>query len=199
MTSGKGNSLKCDRACINVQSKICEKVLVVAERIAVLSEFLKWFTSSKSGPSFTSTALVADKQKDIRKGSKRKRSNMLKPSLMEVCDILNTTPDASFLPLSNYLLAIKWTKANNKVAEKILPSLGIHNERENRQSLQHLFTEFNSFSGQHGNVLMENIVSKPVLKSTAVFPAGFTHYQFPLSSELQSAKTPGRYVLGSLE
>ena len=43
MTPGKGNSLKCDRACINAKSKICEHVLAVAEHIGVLSEFLKWF------------------------------------------------------------------------------------------------------------------------------------------------------------
>ena len=61
VTPGKGNSLKCDRSCINAKSKICKYVLAVAERIGVLSEFLKWFTSSKSGPSFSSMVLVADK------------------------------------------------------------------------------------------------------------------------------------------
>ena len=61
VTPGKRNSLKCDRSCINAKSKICKHVLRVDERIGVLSEFLKWFTSSKSGPSFSSIALVTDK------------------------------------------------------------------------------------------------------------------------------------------
>ena len=54
VTPRKGNSLKCDRACVNIKSKICEHVLAAAEHISVLSEFLKCFTSSKSGPSFYS-------------------------------------------------------------------------------------------------------------------------------------------------
>ena len=91
LTPGKGNSLKTDRACADAKSKICEHVLAVAEHIGVLSEFLKWFTSSKSGPSFSSIALVTAKQNVGKKGSKRERSNMVKPPpLVEVCDIINT-------------------------------------------------------------------------------------------------------------
>ena len=56
--------------------------------------------------------------------------------------------------------------------------------------------EFNSFSVQRGNVLMENIVREPVLQSTPVFPVGFMHYQSPLFSQWQAAKTPGRQILG---
>ena len=44
------------------------------------------------------------------------------------------------------LPTIKRTKAKNKVAEKILPLLGSHNEKESQQSAQHLLNEFNSFS-----------------------------------------------------
>ena len=195
VTSGKGNSLKCDRACVNTKSNICEHVLAVAEHIGVLSEFLKWFTSSKSGPSFSSIALVTAKQNVGKKGSKRKISNMAKPPVVEVCDIINTSPDEDILPSSNDLSAIKMTKAKNKVAEKILPSLGSHNEKESRQSSQHLLNEFNSFSVQHGNVLMENIVREPALQSTPVFPVGFMHYQSPFFSGLQAAKTPGSFSI----
>ena len=44
ITSGEGNSLKCDRACINAKSKICKHILAVAEHTGVLPKFLKWFT-----------------------------------------------------------------------------------------------------------------------------------------------------------
>ena len=194
VTPGKGNSLKCDRARVNAKSKICEHVLAVAEHIGVMSEFLKWFTSSKSGPSFSSIALVTAKQNVGKKGNKRKRSNLAKPPVVEVCDIINTSPDEDILPSSNDLSAIKRAKAKNKVAEKILPSLGSHNEKESERSPLVLNT--NSFSVQHGNILMKNIVREPVLQSTPVFPVGFMHYQSPLFSELQSAKTPGRHILG---
>ena len=43
---------------------------------------------------------------------------------------------------------------------------------------------------------MENIVREPVLQSTPVFPVGFMHYQSPLFSKWQAAKTPGRQILG---
>ena len=78
MTPGKRNSLKCDWACINAKSNICEHVLAAAEHIGVLYEFSKWFPSFKSGESFPSMALVTDKQNFGRKGSKKKRSNMVK-------------------------------------------------------------------------------------------------------------------------
>ena len=123
-------------------------LLAVAEHIGVLSEFLKWFTSSKSAPSFSSIALVTDKQNFGRKGRKRKRSNIVKPV---VVDITNTSPEKDILPLPNNFSAIKRTKAKNKVSEKMLSSLGSHNE--SLQSPQHLFNEFNSFSVQHGNAL----------------------------------------------
>ena len=111
VTTGKGNSLQCDRACLNAKSKICEHVLAVAEHIGLLYKFLKWFTSSKSGPSFPSIALVTAKQNVGKEGSKRKRSNMVKPPVVEVCDIINTSPDEDILPSSNGLSAIKRTKA----------------------------------------------------------------------------------------
>ena len=41
---------------------------------------------------------------------------------------------------------------------------------------------------------MENTVREPILQSTPVFPVGFMHYQSPLFSELQAAKTPGRHI-----
>ena len=185
VTPGKRRkSLKCDRACVNAKSKICEHVLAVAERIGVLSEFLKWFTSSKSGPSVSSIALVTTKQNVGKKGSKKKRSIMTKPPVVEVCDIINTSPDEDILLSSNNLSAIKRTEAKNKVAKKILPLLGSHNERESWQNPQHLSNEFNSFRVQHENVLTENIVREPVLQSTPVFPVVFMHYQSPLFPEL---------------
>ena len=177
VTPRKGNSLKCDKACVNAKSKICKHVLAVAEHIGVLSEFLKWFTSSKSGPSFSSIALVTTKQNVGKEGSKKKRSIMTKPPVVEVCDIINTSPDEDILLSSNNLSAIKRTKAKNKVAEKILPLLGSHNERESWQNPQHLMNEFNSFRVQHEKVLTENIVREPVLQSTPVFPVVFMHYQ----------------------
>ena len=71
------------------------------------------------------------------KGSKRKRSNMMKPAVAEVCDIINTSPDEDILPSSNDLSAMKSRKENNKVTEKILPLLGSHDEKESRQCPQH--------------------------------------------------------------
>ena len=121
---------------------------------------------------------------------------MAKPPVVEVCDIINLSPDEVILPLPNDLPTIKRTKAKNKVAEKILASLGSHNEKESRQSPQYLLNEFNSFSLQDVDALMENIVREPVLQSTSVFPVGFMHYQSPLFSESQAAKTPGRHILG---
>ena len=52
---------------------------------------------------------------------------MAKPPVVGVCDIIDTSPHENILPSSNYLPAIKRTKAKNKVAEKILPSLRRHN------------------------------------------------------------------------
>ena len=74
--------------------------------------------------------------------------------------------------------------------------LGSHNEKESQQSPQHLLNEFNSFSIQHGNVLIENMVREPVLQCTQEFPVGFMHYQSLLFSESKAAKTRGRYILG---
>ena len=37
VATGNGNSLKCDKACINAKSKICEHVLAIAEHICVLT------------------------------------------------------------------------------------------------------------------------------------------------------------------
>ena len=110
---------------------------------------------------------------------------MAKPPVVEVCDIINISPDEDILPSPNDLPAINRTKAKNKVAENILPSLGSHNEKESRQSPQNLLNEFNSFSVHHGDALMKNIVREPVLQSTPVFSVGFMHYQSPLFSESQ--------------
>ena len=82
---------------------------------------------------------------------------------MEVCDIINNAPDEDILPSPNDLSVIKKTKAKNKVAEKYYHRKRSHNEKESRQSPQHLLKESNSFSVQHGNVLMENILIEPVL------------------------------------
>ena len=71
---------------------------------------------------------------------------MVKPSVVEVCDIINTSLDEDILPSPNNLPTIKRTKAKNKVAKKILPLLGSHNEKESQQSAQHLLNEFNLFS-----------------------------------------------------
>ena len=62
--------------------------------------------------------LVTNKQNFVRKGRKRKRSNMVKPLVVDVCDIVNTSRDEDILPSQNELSAIKRTKAKNKVAEK---------------------------------------------------------------------------------
>ena len=141
-------------------------------------------------------ALVTDKQNVGRKGSKSRKSNMVKPAVAEICNIISTSPDEDILPSPNGLSAIKRTKTKNKVAEKILPLLGSHNEKESRQSTQHLLNESNSFSIQHGNALTKSILREPVLQSTPIFEAGFMHYQSPLFSESQDAKTTGRHILG---
>ena len=59
-------------------------------------------------------ALVTNKQNVDRKGSKWKRSNMVKPPVVEVCDIINTSPDKNILPSPSDLSAIKMTKAEKK-------------------------------------------------------------------------------------
>ena len=196
VTPGKGNSLKCDRICINATSKICKHFLAVTGHIGILSVFLKWFTSLKPGPPFSNMALVTEKQNVGRKGSKTKKRNILKPPGVEICDITNTSPDEDILPLPNYLSSIERTKGKNKVEEKILLSLGSHNKKESRQSHQNLLNEFHLFSVQHGNVLMKNIVREAVLQSTPVFPVVSMHYQYHLFSESQAAKTPGEHILG---
>ena len=109
----------------------------------------------------------------------------MKPLVMEVCDIINTSTDEDILPSPNELPAIKRTKVKNKVAEKILPSLKSYNEKDSRQRPQYLLNESNSFSVQHENTLMENIVREPVFQSTPVFPAGFMHYQSPHNSQFE--------------
>ena len=43
---------------------------------------------------------------------------MMKPLVVDVCDIVNTSRDEDILPSQNELSAIKRTKAKNKVAEK---------------------------------------------------------------------------------
>ena len=98
----------------------------------------------------------------VRKGSKRKRSNIRKPAVWEACDIIITSTDEDILPSPIDLSARKRTKAKNKEEEKILLSLASHNEKESRESHQYLLNEFNSFSVQHGNSLMENIVRETV-------------------------------------
>ena len=131
-----------------------------------MSKFLKWFTLSKSVPSFSSMALVTDKQNVGKKSSKRKRSNMSKLPVVEVCKIINTSPE---------------------VAEKMMPWLGSHNKKESRQCPQHLLNGFNLFSVQHRNALMGNLVREPVLQSALVFSVRFINYQSPL---FQTCKQP---------
>ena len=138
--------------------------------MGVLSKFLKWFTSSKFGPSFSSF-LVTDKQNVGRKGSKRKIGNMAKPPMAQVCDI-KTSPDGDVLASPHNLPAIKKTKAKKKVAEKTFSLLGSHNEKESRQSPRHLLNEFNSFSVQDGNGFMENSerISSALYTSVSISP-----------------------------
>ena len=62
---------------------------------------------------------MTDKQNVGKKGSKRKRSNMAKPPVVKVCDVINTSPGKDVLPSIKDLSEIKRTKAKNKVEEKI--------------------------------------------------------------------------------
>ena len=100
------------------QRSASEHVLAVAEHIGVLSKFLKRSTSSKSGPSFSSMALLTEKQNVGKKDSKRKRSKMAELPVVEVCDIINTSQDDDILQSSNDLSALKREKEKNKAAKK---------------------------------------------------------------------------------
>lgn len=57
---------------------------------------------------------MTNKENVGRKGCKRKRSNLVKPHVLEVCDIINTSPDKDILPSPNKLPPIKRTKAKNE-------------------------------------------------------------------------------------
>ena len=57
VTPSKGRSFKCDRTCISNPTKICEHVIVVAEKCRNLPDFVQWFKRSKVRPSLTGLAL----------------------------------------------------------------------------------------------------------------------------------------------
>jgi hypothetical protein len=47
VTHGKAGSLKCDPACVNSSTNICEHVLAVAQVRGSLNEFLAWYRSKR--------------------------------------------------------------------------------------------------------------------------------------------------------
>ena len=78
VTPGKEGSLKCDRACVNFSTSVCEHVLAVAQVRGTFKEFLNWYRKSKKGPRVLEMALGsgpknAGKNQADAKGRIRKR------------------------------------------------------------------------------------------------------------------------------
>ena len=88
VTPGKGGSLKCDRSCVNVSTRICEHILAVAQTQGSLNEFFAWYKRSKRGPRLLDMALGSAPKSAGRKPSNRKRSNRQKSPVTEVRDLL---------------------------------------------------------------------------------------------------------------
>ena len=76
VTSGKGRSFKCDRTCINNATKICEHVIVVAEKCSNLPYFVQGFTRSKVRTSLTGSALNGAHQNRLEKNLADNDSSM---------------------------------------------------------------------------------------------------------------------------
>ena len=81
-------SLKCDRACVNFSTNICEHVLGVAQVRDSFREFLNWYKSSKKGPQLLEMALGSGPKNAGKKPSRRKRTNKQKPEVTKVVDLL---------------------------------------------------------------------------------------------------------------
>ena len=88
VTPGKGGSLKCDRSCVNISTRICEHILAVAQTEGSLNEFFAWYKRSKRGPRLLDMALGSAPKSAGRKPSNRKRSNRQKSRVTEVRDLL---------------------------------------------------------------------------------------------------------------
>ena len=67
VTQGKGRSFKCDRTCINNATKICEHVIVAAEKCGNLPDFVQWVKISKVRPSLTGLAFNGAHQNRLEK------------------------------------------------------------------------------------------------------------------------------------
>ena len=67
VTPSKGRSFKRDRTCISNPTKICEHVIVVAEKCRNLPDFVQWFKRSKVRPSLTGLALNGAHQNGLEK------------------------------------------------------------------------------------------------------------------------------------
>lgn len=74
VTPGKGASLRCDRACVNCSTNICEHVLAVAQVRGTFQEFLNWYRASKKGPKFVEMALGTG-PKNAGKKTKQTKGN----------------------------------------------------------------------------------------------------------------------------
>lgn len=88
VTPGKGDSLTCDRTCINHSTKICEHTLAVAQVKGKLSEFIAWYKRSKRSPNMTNMATDGGPKSAGRKPSRRKRSNTKTQPVHEYIDLL---------------------------------------------------------------------------------------------------------------
>ena len=73
----------------NNTRKICEHVIVVAEKCGKLPDFVLWFKRSKSRPSFFTGLPLNGPPKLVGKQSNyRKRSNKRKPEIESTVDLL---------------------------------------------------------------------------------------------------------------
>ena len=88
VTPGKGGSLKCDRACVNFSTSVCEHVLAVAQVRGTFKEFLNWYRKSKKGPRVLEMALGSGPKNAGKKPSRRKRTNKEKAEVTKVVDLL---------------------------------------------------------------------------------------------------------------
>ena len=87
VSSGKEESFKCDRSCINIRTKICKHVIALADKCGKLQQFVEWFRPSKYGASVSALALNGAPKSMGRKVNGRKRCNKKSADIEEVVNI----------------------------------------------------------------------------------------------------------------
>ena len=185
VTHGKGGSLKCDRACVNSSTKICEHVLAVAQVRGSINELLAWYRSKRRAD--TKEGIIKDKVLDMalgnapkstgKKPSNRKKSNSQKP-VTETRDLLEgnrsvfVNPQAPVFPLNvapvPILPAIQQQTENNRL-NSLFPEAAPH---------QPVIQTFAHSPFPHSPVPHSPVPPLPV-PPLPVPPFPFPHYPFP--------------------